>query len=487
MRLEHSYSEQGEVFSISQRPTPVAQPAWIRRNKALATELDIDADWFDSDQALLTLAGNALADNTNPIATAYAGHQFGHWSPRLGDGRAILLGELRTKNGQCFDLQLKGAGRTPFSRNGDGRSPLGPVLREYIVSEAMFALGIPSTRALAAVSTGETVIRDRALPGAILTRVASSHLRVGTLQYVASRGDVNALKTLVNYCIKRHYPEAGDAEHPALGLLEAVLKAQARLIAKWQCVGFIHGVMNTDNMLLCGETIDYGPCAFMEAFDPHTVYSSIDHQGRYAFDQQPGIAHWNLAMLAQALLPACEGDPQSLLGEAQAILDTFPAEFSAHYQRGALAKLGLDGSDKNDTALLHEFQQLLLDETCDYSNAHIRLTALADPKAAFSPASENLFTFSDAFKPWLARWQSRLSQNRQAATSLRAMKQANPLIIPRNHRIQAVIEAAENGDYQPFHALADATATPFTYSDTTWHYAHAASDEEKVLRTFCGT
>lgn len=487
MIVEQSYAQLGDAFSQAQHPTPVACPQWIRRNDPLAEALGIDPAWLASDRALLTLSGNAVLEGTTPIATAYAGHQFGHWNPQLGDGRAILIGELVAQNGHRFDLQLKGAGRTPFSRGGDGRSPLGPVLREYIVSEAMHALGVPSTRALAAINTGEMVIRERSLPGAILTRVASSHLRIGTVQYIASRGDIDALKSLIDYCIARHYPEAKTANCPATGLLKSVLKAQARLIAKWQCLGFIHGVMNTDNMLLCGETVDYGPCAFMEAFNPATVYSSIDQHGRYAFSQQPGIAHWNLAMLAQALLPACEGSEQNALNEVQNIIDSFPGEFTEHYHHGALTKLGLDGSDENDLTLLHDFQQLLLDNQCDYTNAHIRLTALASPQVAFSGPSERLFEFPCAFNPWLERWQNRLAKEKNNVANLQRMQQANPLIIPRNHRIEAAINAAETGDFQRFNELADATCKPFEYDTNYWQYSAAATDKESVTATFCGT
>lgn len=486
MQFDNSYAALGTAFSAAQKPVSVSQPHLIRTNPQLANTLGICAHWLNSDDALQVFSGNTVLPDNTPVATVYAGHQFGHWNPQLGDGRAILLGELITPTGHRVDFQLKGSGPTPYSRGGDGRSPLGPVLREYLVSEAMHALGVPTTRALAAVTTGEQVYRERALPGAILTRIASSHLRVGTVQYFAVNSP-DHLKTLIDYTIDRHYPNAAQSECPPLALLKSVLQAQAALIAKWQLLGFIHGVMNTDNMLLCGETVDYGPCAFMERFDPNQVFSSIDHQGRYAWSRQPQIGHWNLAMLAQALLPACEGETAHRVEQAQHIIDGFPEQFEQALLQGNYRKLGLDGKHSQDLNLAQEFLQLMAQAECDYTLAHVCITAMATENTAQATECAKLFEFPSSFNDWLSRWRQRLKDNVNPDQALAAMQNANPIVIPRNHRIAQVIKSGEEGDFTPFQQLADALTSPFDHKPESWHYASPAPEGERVLNTFCGT
>ena len=339
--FDNSYARMPDKFYSRLAPTPVTEPGAVRVNRALAEQLGLDPEWLSSTQGTRVVAGNGVPEGADPIATVYAGHQFGSYNPQLGDGRAILLGEVLGRDGKRYDIQLKGSGPTPYSRGGDGRSPLGPVLREYVVSEAMHQLGIPTTRALAAVTTGDQVARDEFLPGAVLARVASSHIRIGTFQFFAAQRDIAALRVLLNHVILRHYPEAEATDNPALTLLQAVVSRQASLVASWQLVGFIHGVMNTDNMLICGETIDYGPCAFMDDFHPDKVYSSIDHGGRYAYSNQPAIAHWNLACLAQTLLPLLHDDEEQATALAQKAIDAFPEQFLQAHTRGMARKLGL--------------------------------------------------------------------------------------------------------------------------------------------------
>ncbi|HKK23393.1 MAG TPA: YdiU family protein, partial [Pseudohaliea sp.] len=412
-------------------------------------------------------------------------HQFGQYNPQLGDGRALLLGELLDRDGRRFDLQLKGSGPTPWSRGGDGRSPLGPVLREYLVSEAMHALGVPTTRALAAVTTGERVLRNGVEPGAVLARVASSHLRVGTFQYFAARDDREALDTLLAHVIERHYPDLAGAEHRALAVLEAVIARQAGLIASWQHLGFIHGVMNTDNMLLCGETVDYGPCAFMEAFHPERVFSSIDQGGRYAYQNQPGIAHWNLVRLAEALLPLLDDDQERAVTLAQDALGAFPRQFSEAHAAGLARKLGLAGLRPDDDPLVEALFAALAEDGADFTLA-FRFLAEADGPGERELA--DLYQPGPALTAWLPRWRERLGADGEDPEARRSRQRAaNPVFIPRNHLVQAAIEAAEDGDLRPFQRLADRVGDPYRWDPADADLARPAGPQEQVLRTFCGT
>jgi uncharacterized protein YdiU (UPF0061 family) len=487
--FDNSYSRLPEACFRRMDPVPVAAPTPIRVNRELAAGLGLDADWLASPAGTAALAGNAPFPGAEPLAAAYAGHQFGSFNPQLGDGRALLLGEILTPEDRRFDLQLKGSGPTPWSRGGDGRSPLGPVLREYLLSEAMAALGVPTTRALAAVSTGEPVYREQALPGAILARVASSHIRIGTLEYFYARKDTDSLRALVEHTLARHYPERRDSDNPALSVLEGVIQRQAALVARWQLLGFIHGVMNTDNMLLCGETIDYGPCAFMEAFDPATVFSSIDRQGRYAWGNQPGIAHWNLACLAQALLPLIHSDSERAVALAQAAADTFGEHFEAAHRVGLQAKLGFTTRESGDDALVGELHELMQAAGSDFTLTFRRLADLAGPDPDGPGSVAALFTLPERFDDWLARWRERLArEGADPAERRAAMVRANPVFIPRNHQVEAVIQAAtRDDDFAPFHRLLERVTRPFDYDPADRDYALPATEEQRVRRTFCGT
>jgi serine/tyrosine/threonine adenylyltransferase len=424
-----------------------------------------------------------------PIATAYAGHQFGGFVPQLGDGRAILLGEVIDRHGQRRDIQLKGSGRTPFSRGGDGRAGVGPVLREYVISEAMFALGVPTTRALAAVTTGEHVLREQLLPGAVFTRVAASHIRVGTFQFFASHGDLEGVRTLADYTLQRHYAEAAAAVRPYTELLRAVALAQAGLISRWLAVGFIHGVMNTDNMSVAGETIDYGPCAFMDEYNPATVFSSIDQWGRYAFGNQPRIGEWNLARLAECLLPLRadeHGSAEAAVEAANAVLGEFGESFRASYDETLRRKIGLPGGTDEDAALARDLLQVMADNGADFTLTFRRLTdAVTEPDAESSLRS--LFIDTAALDQWLTRWRERLAAD-DAETRRDAMRQVNPAFIPRNHRVEAVIRAAvDANDYAPFEELLAVLARPYDDQPGYERYAEPPQEHERVLRTFCGT
>ncbi len=487
--FDNSYARLPERFYAHQAPEPVAAPGPIRVNQALAAVLGIDLVWLNSAAGTAVVAGNATPPGADPIATVYAGHQFGGFNPQLGDGRAILLGEVVARDGQRYDLQLKGSGPTPWSRGGDGRSPLGPVLREYLVSEAMYHLGVPTTRALAAVTTGDVVARDRFLPGAVLARVASSHIRIGTFQYYAARKDREALQLLADHVIERHYPEAGNRDNPVLALLEGVISRQARLIAQWQLLGFIHGVMNTDNMLVCGETIDYGPCAFMDAFNPEQVYSSIDHGGRYAYRSQPGIAHWNLSCLAQALLPILDGDPDRAVAQAQKAIDAFPEQFLQANAQGMARKLGLAEIGEQDTALVEDLWQLMAQHQLDFTLAFRRLADLAHERDEAGSCVSALFEFPDALHPWLDHWRARIAQDALPGDMRQAMMdRANPVFIPRNHLVEAAIAAATDGDdFAVFHRLMDVLESPHTYRADLALFATPPQPEQIVRQTFCGT
>lgn len=486
--FDNSYAALPEHFYTRQAPTPVANPGPVRVNRALATALGLDPDWLASAAGTRVLAGNEVPQGAEPLAAVYAGHQFGSYNPQLGDGRAILLGEVVDSAGQRFDIQLKGAGRTPYSRGGDGRAPLGPVLREYVVSEAMATLGVPTSRALAAVTTGETVYRDRPLPGAVLTRVAHSHIRIGSFEFFAARRDNDALRTLADHVIARHYPALREAANPALALLEAVIERQAALVSQWQLLGFIHGVMNTDNMLLSGETIDYGPCAFMDAFHPDTVFSSIDHGGRYAYRNQPAIAHWNLAVLAQCLLPLLHETPEEGVKLAQAAVDTFPDHFLAAHQRGLNRKLGLAETREDDRELTEELFELMAGERVDFTLFFRRLADFAAPDSG-AASVEDLLPMPARFLPWMQRWQARCDQEGgDAGERQAAMYRANPAFIPRNHLVEEAIAAAvDNGDFAPFHTLVERLAAPFDYDPADHRLALPPTPEQVVHQTFCGT
>jgi|SRR5579871_377847 len=479
--FDNSYARLPERFYARLAPTPVAEPRLIRLNVGLARQLGLDTVRLAECESVEMLAGNRLPPGAEPIAMAYAGHQFGNWVPQLGDGRAILLGELRDANGVRRDIQLKGAGPTPFSRNGDGRAALGPVLREYIVSEAMAALGIPTTRSLAAVSTGERILRQEGyLPGAVLTRVAQSHVRVGTFEFFANRGDVEGVRHLADYVIDRLYPQARDAGQPYRILLELVIARTAQLVAGWQLIGFIHGVMNTDNMSISGETIDYGPCAFMDEFHPGRVFSSIDSSGRYAFGNQPRIAHWNLVRLAQALLPLLGEDETVALGSAREAINCYPLQFEAAYIAGLRRKLGLLEEREGDSALAGELLDLMAANKTDYT---LTFRSLGEGAAGA------LFENRAAFDAWAQKWRERLAlENSTPAERSAAMSAVNPGYIPRNHRIEAAIRAAQdNSDFSLFEELILVLATPFDEQPKFEHYAHPPKPEEVVQQTFCGT
>jgi uncharacterized protein YdiU (UPF0061 family) len=483
----HSYAALPERFFAALPPTPVREPRLVVFNRPLAAALGLDVDATQRDAAAL-FSGNRLPEDATPLAMAYAGHQFGGFVPRLGDGRAILLGELPCPDGVLRDVQLKGAGRTPFSRGGDGRAALGPMLREYLISEAMHALGIPTTRSLAVVGTGELVRRDDALPGAILTRIAASHVRVGSFEYFAAREDTEGMRALLDYVIARHYPDARDAAVPALAVLDAVADRQARLIAQWMQAGFIHGVMNTDNMAISGETIDYGPCAFMDAFDPRTVFSSIDHGGRYAFANQPAIAQWNLARLAETLLPLIDTDTDRAVSRALGIIEPFVTRFDAHYLAGLRAKLGLASGEDADQALVRRLLGLMQDAKADHT---LGFRYLAD--AADSPGNDarwrSLFTDAQDIDAWLIDWRARLARDPQpAAARAAAMRRVSPAFIPRNHRVEAALAAAsDHDDFGPFTTLLEILQRPYAEQPEHADFMAPPAPEERVLQTFCGT
>lgn len=480
--FDNSFAHLPPRFFASVRPTPSSAPRLIALNRGLARLLDLDLATLEGPEGAAILSGNDLPDGAQPLAMAYAGHQFGHFNPQLGDGRAILLGEVIDREGRRRDIQLKGAGITPFSRRGDGRAAMGPVLREYLVSEAMTALGIPSTRALAAVATGDQVYRETSLPGAILTRVAASHLRIGSFQFFAARDDVEALRLLADYAIERHDPAARDAENPYRALLDGVIARQAKLVALWLQIGFVHGVMNTDNMSISGETIDFGPCAFIDHYDPEAVYSAIDEQGRYRFNHQPGIAQWNLTRLAESLLPLLADDEKEAIRLAEEALEQFPTLFEAALSGGFRRKLGLSSEEPLDLTLAQDLLSLMATQQADYTNV---FRALSE-----DPASAALW-FRDprSVAPWLERWQQRLTRETRPATERAALMQSvNPAVIPRNHLIEAVIKAAiEREDYAPFTALLAEVTDPFRKRSKDDPFTLPPTPEQRVWRTFCGT
>jgi uncharacterized protein YdiU (UPF0061 family) len=486
--FQNTYAALPDGFFARVAPTPVAAPRLIKLNRPLAVRLGLDPDLLESPEGAEILAGKRLPDGAQPIAMAYAGHQFGHFVPQLGDGRAILLGEVIDIDGIRRDIQLKGSGPTPFSRRGDGRAALGPVLREYIVSEAMAALGIPTTRSLAATITGESVMRETVLPGAVLTRVASSHIRVGTFQYFAARGDTEGVRRLADHAIARHYPQAAQAERPYHALLEGVIARQAELVARWLQVGFIHGVMNTDNTSISGETIDYGPCAFMDHYDPAAVFSSIDEQGRYAYANQPRIALWNLTRLAECLLPLFSDDKDKAIEEAQSVLAEFPGKFTAAYQSGLRQKIGLFTTRDGDEALVQDLLDAMAKNNADFTLTFRRLSAAAEDAARDQDVRVH-FADPVAYDEWAVRWRQRAGQEPQTPTERAAMmRTVNPAFIPRNHRIEAVIQAAvARDDYAPFEELIAVLAKPYEEQPAFADYANPPEPHQRVLQTFCGT
>ncbi|MDT5350832.1 MAG: serine/tyrosine/threonine adenylyltransferase [Mycobacterium sp.] len=460
----------------------LAEPRLLALNEPLAAELGLDASWLRSSDGLRFLVGNLIPNGAVPVAQAYAGHQFGGWVPRLGDGRALLLGELAGADGRIVDIHLKGSGATPFARAGDGFAAVGPMLREYLVSEAMHALGIPTTRSLAVVGTGRPVQRETVLPGAVLVRVASSHLRVGSFQYAAATGNLNLLRRLADHAIARHHPSAAQAERPYLELFKAVVGVQASLMARWMLVGFVHGVMNTDNMTISGETIDYGPCAFMEAYDPDTVFSSIDHWGRYAYGNQPAIAGWNLSRFAETLLPLLSENVDEAIALAEASFGVFRVQYDAVWVSGMRAKLGLSANPTNPdaefvTPLVDELLLRLKDSHVDYTSFFRRLSQAARGDAE---RAHGLFIDLAGFDDWMSRW-------RALGPDAEVMDRANPVYIPRNHLVEEALAAATTGDLGPFQQLLDAVTAPFDQRPGLDRYASPAPEDFGAYRTFCGT
>ncbi|OZM81041.1 YdiU family protein [Pseudonocardia sp. MH-G8] len=475
--LGHSYADALPQLSVPWTAAPAPAPALLALNEELAAELGVDAEALRGPAGVGLLVGTAVPDGARPVAQVYAGHQFGGYVPRLGDGRALLLGELVDVRGRRRDLHLKGSGRTPFARSGDGKAAVGPMLREYVMGEAMHALGIPTSRALAVVATGDKVVRETVLPGAVLARVAASHLRVGTFQYAAASGEPEVLRALTDHAIARHHPEAAEAENPALELYRRVVDAQASLVARWMLVGFVHGVMNTDNVTISGETIDYGPCAFMDTFDPDTVFSSIDHAGRYAYGNQPGIAQWNLARLGETLVPLIDDDVDVAVEAATEVVTSFVARYEDHWARGMAAKLGLE---EQAPALVQELLALLHSQRVDHTTFFRSLSSHLRGGQARS-----LFSEPEAFDGWAARWEEQLPRDRGAVAA--AMDRVNPVYIARNHLVEEALAAATAGDMAPFHRLVEVVTDPFVERPGLERYAEPAPAGRGPHVTYCGT
>lgn len=477
--LDNSYAELPTLFFSNILPTSVNEPKLVIFNDQLAESIGLDREELQNGDGAAIFSGNKIPKGAAPLAQAYAGHQFGYFN-RLGDGRAILLGEQITPKGRRVDVQLKGPGRTPYSRGGDGRASLGPMLREYIISEAMHALGIPTTRSLAVVTTGESVIREKEFPGAILTRIASSHLRVGTFQYGANWGTVDELRSLADYTIRRHYPELEMQENPYLSLLQKVIEQQASLIAKWQLVGFIHGVMNTDNMTISGQTIDYGPCAFMDVYNPDTVFSSIDREGRYRYSNQPSIGGWNLARFAESLLPLLGDDEQKALELAQTEISAYGSIYYANWLNGMRRKLGLFNEETADEDLVSNLLKIMEKYRADYTNVFVALT--------FAEQKDIAMFKSPEFVQWHKLWQERIKRQKESDEERTLlMKSSNPAVIPRNHRVEEALEAAvERGDYNVMERLLNALSKPYAHTKEQIEYAQP-SKETLPYRTYCGT
>lgn len=476
-RFDNTYARLPDAFHARQAPTSVHAPTLAAFNVVLAEELGIDLSGEDEAQLAAFCVGNRIPEGAQPIALAYAGHQFGNFVPTLGDGRALLMGEVVDLHGRRRDLQWKGSGRTPFSRGGDGRSALGPVLREYLVSEAMHALGIPTTRALSATLTGERVLREEALPGGVLIRVAASHVRIGTFEYFAARGDLESLHRLTGYVIERHDPDLAVGQSVALDLLAAVARRQAALVAGWMSIGFIHGVMNTDNMSISGETLDFGPCAFMDEYDPATVYSYIDRRGRYAYGNQPAVLQWNLARLAEALLPLIHDVSEEAVAMASEVLGQVPGWYREAWLGRLRGKLGLVNAEPADPELAEALLGLMHAEQADFTNTFRALGTVAEGRS----------TLPAAFGPWLRDWQARLDRDPREGLPER-LRAANPAFIPRNHQVERVLEAAvREGDLAPFRRLHEVLQRPFEDQPAAAAFADPPRVEERIGHTFCGT
>ena len=479
-RFDNSYTQLPELLFDRTPPVPVQRPAILAFNEPLAADLGMDAGILRAAGAAV-FVGNELPPGADPIAQAYAGHQFGHFT-NLGDGRAILLGEHLTPDGRRVDLQLKGGGRTRYSRGGDGRAAEGPMLREYIISEAMHALGIPTTRSLAVASTGEWVRRETPLPGAVLTRVAASHIRVGTFQYAAAVGEPGLLQPLLDHAIGRHAPEVKSADDPAVAFLDHVVEQQASLVAKWMHVGFVHGVMNTDNMAVSGETIDYGPCAFLDAYDPAAVFSSIDQHGRYAYGNQPSIAHWNLVRFAETLLAVVRGDEETSIAAVRGVLETFPTRYEWHYLAGARAKLGLTVEEAGDRRLFDDLLGLLAATGADFTTTFAGLAAIAEAGATPVNGADA------AFREWCGRWLARLTREPGGRTgAVAVLRRSNPVVIPRNHRVEEALAAAAAGDFTVLERLLAVLRDPYVATAANEPYRNGPPSGCGPYRTFCGT
>ena len=478
--FKNSYARLPKRFHVETQPAKVPLPTILKVNRDLANELGIDPDWLESDQGLAILSGNEIAEGSQPIALAYGGHQFGGWVPQLGDGRAVLLGEVIHSDDKPRDIQLKGSGRTHFSRGGDGKATLGSVIREYLMSEAMHALGVPTTRALAAVTTGEKVFRETPLDGAIFTRVASSHIRVGTFQYFAAQQDNEALEILVKYALERHYPEALEHENPALALLENVITAQAELVSHWMSIGFIHGVMNTDNSSISGETIDYGPCAFMDNFHPNCVFSAIDRDSRYAWGNQASIAHWNLMRLAETLIPLIDPDKDSAIKLAESALKEFSNLFQKLYHQRFCHKYGIN--TETPITFIQDSLAMLAEQDIDFTLFFRHLTQHAKDIEEHSIKLKALFNDPTVFDKWLEDWNSH-----HDSSKISQMGQHNPVLIPRNHQVERAIQDAIKGDFSTFHQLTEAWKTPYSSHQPASDLELAPEPHERVTQTFCGT
>ncbi len=496
--FNNQYPGLGEEFYVRTTPTPVTRPVLVKFNEALADKLGLSETTLSSPDGVNIFSGNTVPEGAEPLAMAYAGHQFGHFNPQLGDGRAILLGEILAPDGARFDMQLKGSGRTFYSRDGDGRAALGPVLREYLLSEAMVSLGVPTTRALAVVTTGEEVVREQLLPGGIITRIASSFVRVGTFQYFAAKGDVVALRKLADHVIARNYPLIRRSGNPYQALLQAVVDSQASLIAKWMQLGLIHGVMNTDNMSIAGETIDYGPCAFMDDFSHDRVYSFIDREGRYAYSNQPSIGLWNLTRLAESLLPLLAENADKAVELAQEILETYIERYQSEWLTGMRLKFGLfagddegnmDVRDSNDKLLIEELLDIMAANHADFTLTFFHLSLLAAQSTEHDDAIRCLFNRPDEFDVWALKWRRRLSKETLSDDKRQERMQAvNPVYIPRNHQVEAAIRAAEDHkDFSVFHALHEVLQNPYMQQEGKEQYSLPPEPDQVVLQTFCGT
>ena len=487
--FNNRYIQLGDDFYASAQPSPVPNPELIAFNEALATDLGLSAANLNSTEGTAIFSGNLIPVGAEPLAMAYSGHQFGHYSPQLGDGRAILLGEIDSPDGQSFDMQLKGSGRTFYSRNGDGRSALGPVLREYLVSEAMAKLGVPTTRALAAVTTGEEVARDQLLPGGIITRIAASFVRVGTFEYFAARGDVEAIRKLADYMIERSYPLAREAENPYLAFFETIIDRQAALIARWMQFGFIHGVMNTDNMSIAGETIDYGPCAFMDHYAHDQVYSSIDHGKRYAYNNQPSIGLWNLTRLAETLVPLLAEDTGAAVEVAKTALKGYMALYQRYWLAGMRDKTGLSSALDGDRELIEALFDMMASNNADFTLTFYYLSQLSVDSTAQDGQIKALFTEPEQFDVWVVKWRERLREEGSADEIRQAKMQAvNPVYIPRNHQVEAAIRSAEDhGNFSVFHDLHEVLQHPYVLQEGKSDYMLPPEPDEVVKQTFCGT